>query len=67
MLVEHLKIENFRKNPMVNQPSTAIQPDMFIRQGITGGWKKVFTPELEEKFSKWITDNLKDTDLAFPN
>jgi len=54
---------------MVNQPSfdIVISPDTFIRQGTTRGWKKVFTPEIEEKFSKWITDNLKDTDLTFPN
>ncbi|XP_011164502.2 sulfotransferase 1C4 isoform X2 [Solenopsis invicta] len=67
-LVEHLKIENFRKNPMVNQPSpdNVMQSDMFIRQGIIGGWKEMFTPEIENKFSKWISDNLKDTDLIFP-
>ncbi|XP_011702932.1 PREDICTED: sulfotransferase 1C4-like isoform X2 [Wasmannia auropunctata] len=68
-LVEHLKIENFRKNPMINQParSDVMQPKMFIRQGIIGGWKKMFTAEIEERFNKWITDNLKDTDLAFPS
>ncbi|XP_011647911.1 sulfotransferase 1C4-like [Pogonomyrmex barbatus] len=67
-LIEHLKIENFRKNPMVNEasPGLAIQPEAFIRQGATGGWKKMFTPEIEEKFSKWIADNLKDSDLVFP-
>jgi len=54
---------------MVNQPNTFTvkPPDTFIRQGITGGWKKVFTPEIEEKVSKWITDNLKNTDLTFPS
>ncbi|XP_011706111.1 PREDICTED: sulfotransferase 1C4-like, partial [Wasmannia auropunctata] len=68
-LVEHLKIENFRKNPMVNQPFSpnVIQPEMFIRQGMTGRWKEMFTPEIEERFNKWITDNLKDTDLTFPS
>ncbi|XP_012528038.2 sulfotransferase 1C4 [Monomorium pharaonis] len=68
-LVEHLKIENFRKNPMVNQPSpdVVMQAEMFVRQGTTGGWKKMFTPQIEEKFSKWITDNLKNTDLVFPS
>ncbi|XP_011706861.1 PREDICTED: sulfotransferase family cytosolic 1B member 1-like [Wasmannia auropunctata] len=68
-LVEHLKIENFRKNPMVNQLSSpnVIKPEMFIRQGMTGSWKEMFTPEIEEKFNKWITDNLKDTDLIFPS
>ncbi|XP_011883394.1 PREDICTED: sulfotransferase 4A1-like [Vollenhovia emeryi] len=68
-LAEHLKIENFRKNPMVNQPSPngTIKSELFIRQGKIGGWKDMFTPEIEEKFSKWIADNLKDTDLTFPS
>ncbi|XP_071644270.1 sulfotransferase 1C4-like [Temnothorax longispinosus] len=68
-LVNHIRIENFRKNPMVNQPTSDIvmPPEMFIRQGTTGGWKEVFTPEIEERFSKWIMDNLKDTNLAFPS
>jgi len=26
--------------------------------------KKMFTPEIEERFSEWITDNLKDMDLT---
>ncbi|XP_011883461.1 PREDICTED: sulfotransferase 1C4-like [Vollenhovia emeryi] len=68
-LVEHLRIENFRKNLMVNQPSpdTVMQPELFIRQGATDGWKKLFTSEIEERFSRWIADNLKDTDLVFPS
>ncbi|XP_011705973.1 PREDICTED: sulfotransferase 1C2-like, partial [Wasmannia auropunctata] len=68
-LTEHLKIENFRKNPMVNQPtsSNVIRPEMFIRQGMTGRWKEMFTPEIEKRFNKWITDNLRDTDLTFPS
>jgi len=54
---------------MVNQPSpdTVIPSDVFIRQGTTDGWKKMFTSEIEERFNKWITDNLKDTDLSFPS
>ncbi|XP_011883396.1 PREDICTED: sulfotransferase 4A1-like isoform X2 [Vollenhovia emeryi] len=68
-LAEHLKIENFRKNRMVNQPSPndTIKSELFVRQGKIGGWKDMFTPEIEEKFSKWIADNLKDTDLTFPS
>lgn len=69
-LVEHLRIENFRKNPMVNQPnfdSNVMSAEMFIRQGTTSGWKKMFTPEIEERFNKWVVDNLKDTDLVFPS
>jgi len=68
-LTEHLNIENFRKNSMVNQLEQAgrIKPELFIRQGKTGNWKEIFTPELEKKFNEWIVDNLKDTDLVFPN
>jgi len=29
--------------------------------------RKMFTPEIEESFSEWITDNLKDIDLTFPS
>ncbi|XP_011705640.1 PREDICTED: sulfotransferase 4A1-like [Wasmannia auropunctata] len=61
-LAEHLKIENFRENPMVNINSIK----GFIRQGKIGNWKELFTAEIEEKFSKWISDNLKDTNLTFP-
>ncbi|XP_011684337.1 PREDICTED: sulfotransferase 1C4-like [Wasmannia auropunctata] len=68
-LAEHLKIENFRKNPMVNQPSpsSTMNPEAFIRQGQVNSWKEMFTSEIEEKFNKWVADNLKDTDLTFPN
>ncbi|KYN41324.1 Sulfotransferase 4A1 [Trachymyrmex septentrionalis] len=68
-LMEHLKIENFRKNPMVNQPSprSVMEPKQFVRKGKVNAWKETFTPEIEEKFNKWIADNLKDTDLRFPN
>jgi len=39
---------------MMNQPNfdNVIQSDIFILQGTTDGWKKMFTPEIEEKFSK---------------
>jgi len=67
-LTEHLNIENFRKNSMVNQPVLdQIKPELFIRQGKTGNWKEIFTPELEKRFNEWIVDNLKDTDLVFPD
>ncbi|EFN70478.1 Sulfotransferase 1A1, partial [Camponotus floridanus] len=65
-LTEHLNIENFRKNSMVNEPvPNRIKPELFMRQGKTGSWKEIFTPELEKRFNEWIVDNLKDTDLVF--
>ncbi|KMQ97259.1 sulfotransferase 1c4 [Lasius niger] len=68
-LAEHLNIENFRKNPMVNQPAPGQQmkPESFIRQGKTDSGGELFTPELEKKFNEWVLDNLKNTDLVFPN
>lgn len=69
-LVDHLRIDNFRNNPMVNTASPSedriIQPDIFVRQGKVGSWKDIFTKELEEKFDAWIEENMKDTDLTFP-
>ncbi|KAK2578161.1 hypothetical protein KPH14_001357 [Odynerus spinipes] len=69
-LADHLQIDNFRKNPMVNSPAPkkyeALKPSLFIRQGKVGGWKELFTPELNAKFDAWIKENLKDTDFAFP-
>lgn len=69
-LAEHVRFDNFVKNPMVNSPvpnnSDALPPTMFIRKGKVGGWKEIFTPELEAKFDAWIEENLKDTDLVFP-
>ncbi|KAM0725184.1 Sulfotransferase 1C4 [Formica fusca] len=68
-LVEHLNIENFRKNSMVNQaaPGQQMKPESFIRQGKANNWKEIFTPELEKRFNEWVVDNLKDTDLVFPD
>ena len=37
----------------------------FMRQGKAGGWKKEFTPELEERFNAWEEARLKNTDFRF--
>lgn len=72
-LVEHLKIENFRKNYIMAKQafspsvSTGMKPKEFIRQGKKDNWKEMFTTEIEEKFSKWKADNTKNTDLTFPD
>ncbi|XP_015191806.1 PREDICTED: sulfotransferase 1C4-like [Polistes dominula] len=69
-LVNHLHIDNFRKNPMVNRPSLnpkeTVKPIGFIRKGKVKGWKEFFTDELEAKYDVWIKENMKDTDLTFP-
>lgn len=43
-----------------------ITANTFVRKGQSGGWKDVFTPEIDAKANKWIAENLKGTDLSFP-
>lgn len=70
-VINHLNIQNFQNNPMVNYSELKacgiIKENSFIRKGKNGDWKNIFTPELETKIEKWIEENLKDTDLRFPS
>ncbi|XP_014474012.1 PREDICTED: sulfotransferase family cytosolic 1B member 1-like [Dinoponera quadriceps] len=69
-LADYLNINNFRNNPMVNSSELKnckfIAEGIFIRKGVSGGWKDIFTPELTARADKWIEENLKNTDLRFP-
>ncbi|KAF0307341.1 Sulfotransferase 1A4 [Amphibalanus amphitrite] len=71
MLAEHLHFDNFKNNPWVNaehlKPLGLMYTDRgnFIRKGKTGDWKNYFTPEMNEKFDKWVAEKLKGTDLTF--
>ena len=67
-LSEHLHINNFRNNPMVNKENVGLMEKgfSFIRDGKTGGWKDYFTNELEEEADQWIAQNLVGTSLKFP-
>ncbi|KYN35407.1 Sulfotransferase 1C4 [Trachymyrmex septentrionalis] len=70
-LTNHLNIQNFRNNPMVNyselKACKIIKDNSFIRKGGNGNSEDIFTPELNVKIEKWIEENLKDTDLRFPS
>ncbi|XP_045478224.1 sulfotransferase 1B1-like [Harmonia axyridis] len=72
-LQEHLKIEHFRNNSSVNfdvLKSLGILitgEQEFIRKGKNGGWKDKFDKDLNEKADRWIEENLKRTDLRFPD
>lgn len=70
-LAMYLDIKNFRINPMVNlselRECNILERESFVRRGLSGGWKDFFTPELENQANQWITENLKNTDLKFPN
>ncbi|XP_029155779.1 sulfotransferase 1C4 [Nylanderia fulva] len=69
-VAKFLDIENFRTNDMVNMSELRacgiIEKENFIRKGGIGGWKDVFTPELDVRADMWIQKNLKNTDLRFP-
>ncbi|XP_043207700.1 sulfotransferase 1E1-like [Amphibalanus amphitrite] len=70
-LASHLHIDNFKKNPYVNMEhinaSGAVNTDRgsFIRKGKTGDWKNHFTPEVTEKFDKWMAQKMKGCDLKY--
>lgn len=38
----------------------------FVRKGEPGGWKDLFTKELNDRADKWIQKHLEKTDLRFP-
>ncbi|CAK1581650.1 unnamed protein product [Parnassius mnemosyne] len=70
-LCEHLKIDNFKKNKAINYNnlmSTGLLNDKesFIRKGKVGGWRDYFDEEMTEQAQRWIDENLRDTDLRFP-
>jgi hypothetical protein len=71
-LCDYLKFEKMEKNSSVNletivfkDPLVAehIDRDMyskvkFIRKGQIGDWQNYFTPEANDKFEKWIEENI---------
>lgn len=69
-LAEHLKIDNFKKNPSLNvkylRDLKVLSDDVFVRAGKTGGWRDYFDDDLNARADKWIQENIKDTDIQFP-
>ena len=68
-LVNHMKIDNFKKNDAVNKkPIKGSVPDHvrenfnFIRKGVIGDGKGHFqSPEIEQAFDNWVRENNKDS------
>ncbi|KAJ8959744.1 hypothetical protein NQ314_006172 [Rhamnusium bicolor] len=72
ILEEHLDIENFRKNKRVNLDFLVESGDAdgnypFIGKGKPGTWREHFDVDLQKEADEWIEENLKDTDLRFPD
>ncbi|XP_011175689.2 sulfotransferase 1C4 [Solenopsis invicta] len=69
-VADYLDINNFKNNPMVNfselRACKIMEDKTFVRKGINGDWKNIFTVNLNAKADKWIEENLRDTDLRFP-
>ncbi|XP_037072597.1 sulfotransferase 1C4-like [Pollicipes pollicipes] len=70
MLCEHLKFDNFKKNPYVNfdmfkEVGMLSEQESFVRKGKTGDWKNYFTPEMNARMDVWIQERLQGTDLSF--
>ncbi len=73
-LASYLSIENFKNNTSVNQVEMKEvgicnpNEEAFVRKGKTNltGWQKEYTPEIIERMEKWIEENLKETDMRFP-
>lgn len=71
-LGDYLSITNFRNNPAVNGVELRevhilkTGEQGFVRRGKTGGWQEEFTPELMDRANRWIQQNLKNTDMRFP-
>lgn len=68
-----MKIENFKSNPAVNSDilkELGIIRNIengFIRSGKTGSWKDDISGEINEDIDCWIEENLKNTDMRFPD
>ncbi|GBP28014.1 Sulfotransferase family cytosolic 1B member 1 [Eumeta japonica] len=71
-LCEHLKIDKMKKNKSVHpewlQASPLVQEgaESFIRKGKAGGWQEYFDEEMSAEAEKWMQENLKKTDMRFP-
>ncbi|CAB3228658.1 unnamed protein product [Arctia plantaginis] len=71
-LCNHLSVKNFKNNKSVNQEwlrehGMLESNECFIRKGKSGSWRDYFDEEMTEQAERWIKDNLRDTDLRFPN
>lgn len=78
-LCDHVKFEKMEKNMSVNLETIVFHDELakesinqemynkvkFIRKGQIGDWQNHFSPETNEKFDKWIEENLDSTGMTF--
>lgn len=78
-ICEHVKFEKMEKNASVNLESIIFKDPMlrenvdmstyskmkFIRKGQVGDWQNYLSPEMNDKFDKWIAENFDGTEMTF--
>lgn len=78
-ICEHVKFEKMEKNASVNLESIIFRDPMlrenvdmsmynkvkFIRKGQVGDWQNYLSPDMNEKFDKWIAQNFDGTEMTF--
>lgn len=71
MLVKHLSFDVFKSNRFVNgyemkQIKILNDKEEFIRKGKINGKDDELSPQLEKKINKWISNNLRNSNINFP-
>jgi len=62
-LVDHVHVDNMRKNPWVNPPQGKRLRMSFIRKGKVGDSKTYFTAEREKEWNEWIKSKTEGTGI----
>jgi len=65
-LLEHISVGSMKNNPAVNMPRSPIMRYDFIRKGVVGDHKNVFSEERQRKWNNWIKEKLENTGLVMP-
>lgn len=67
-LVDHLKFENFKKNPAVSKNTKDADNNEveFVRKGKVGGWKELFTVEMNEEADVFIEKKTREIGITWP-
>ena len=54
-----------KKNEISYKSESEEKTSPYLRNGVVGGWKSYFTPELNERFEKEVLEKIKGTGLEF--
>lgn len=61
-----ISIGSMKKNPAVNVPKSKDMRGEFIRKGIVGEHKAIFSDEREQRWNLWIREKLANTSMIMP-